>query len=41
MEADYASVSQSQSVHHSGLNDDVSQFNLLIKAFSGVDLKKK
>ena len=30
MEADYASVSQSQSVHHSGLNDDVSLFNLLI-----------
>ena len=28
MEADYASVSQSQSVHHSGLNDDVSLFNL-------------
>ena len=28
MEADYASVSQSQSVHHSGLNDDVSLFSL-------------
>ena len=28
MEADYASVSQSQSVHHSGLNDDVSLFDL-------------
>ena len=28
---DYASVSQSQSVHHTGLNDDVSLFYFRFK----------